>query len=88
MRDFLVQLIGLVGTLYWIILLARAFLPLMGMDNWNPLFRFIFDVTEPVLAPLRRFSVVGMWDLSPVVAMIILTIAQQLLIGFVMSAFR
>ena len=88
MRDFVIQLISLVTYLYWILLIARAFLPLMGMNTWNPLFRFVFDVTEPVLAPLRRFSVVGMWDLSPVVAIILLTIVQQLLISFIMGVLR
>ena len=88
MRDFLILFINLLVQAYWILLLARAFLPLMGMDNWNPLFRFIFSVTEPVLAPLRRFSVVGMWDLSPIVAIILLTIVQQLLNGLVMSSLR
>lgn len=88
MRDFLILFINLLVQAYWILLLARAFLPLMGMDNWNPLFRFIFNITEPVLAPLRRFSVVGMWDLSPIVAMILLTIIQQLLNGLIMSSLR
>jgi YggT family protein len=33
----------------------------------NPIVRFLVDVTEPVLAPIRRFTMIGMIDLSPLV---------------------
>ena len=38
------------------------------VDMSNPLVRFLFDVTEPLLAPIRRFALVGQIDLSPMVA--------------------
>ena len=46
----------------------------------NALFRgrsALIYITEPVLAPIRRFTRMGMIDLSPMVAIILLSIFQQ-----------
>jgi YggT family protein len=85
MAGFLVQFINLLVSFYSLIIIARVFLPLVGADPLNPVVRFIFDVTEPVLAPLRRYTVVGMWDLSPVVALVLLTVIQQLVVSLVLG---
>ena len=88
MAGFLVQFINLFVSLYSFIIIARVFLPLVGADPLNPIVHFIFDVTEPVLAPLRRYTMVGMWDLSPVVVLILLTVFQQVLVTLVLGALR
>ena len=84
MAGFLVQFINLFVSFYSLIIIARVFLPLVGADPQNPIIRFIFDVTEPVLAPLRRYTVVGMWDLSPVVVLVLLTVVQQAVVTLVL----
>jgi len=88
MAGFLVQFINLFVSLYSFIIIARVFLPLVGADVSNPIVRFIFDVTEPVLAPLRRYTMVGMWDLSPVVVLILLTVLQQVMVTLVLGTLR
>ena len=88
MAGFLVQFINLFVSFYSLIIIARVFLPLVGADPRNPIIRFIFDVTEPVLAPLRRYTRVGMWDLSPVVALVLLTVVQQVVVTFVLGLLR
>jgi YggT family protein len=88
MAGFLVQFINLFVSFYSLIIIARVFLPLVGADPLNPIIRFIFDVTEPVLAPLRRYTVVGMWDLSPVVALVLLTVVQQVVVTLVSGLLR
>jgi YggT family protein len=85
MAGFFVQFINLFVSFYSLIIIARVFLPLVGADPLNPIIRFIFDVTEPVLAPLRRYTVVGMWDLSPVVALVLLTVVQQVVVSLVLG---
>ena len=40
------------------------------LNHSNPLVRFLFEVTEPILAPIRRFAMVGAIDLSPMVVLI------------------
>lgn len=85
MAGFLVQFINLFVSFYSLIIIARAFLPLVGADPSNPIIRLVFDVTEPMLAPLRRYTVVGMWDLSPVVALVLLTVLQQVVVSLVLG---
>jgi YggT family protein len=84
----LVQVIDAAISLYSLAIIARAFLPLVGADLSNPIVRFIFDITEPVLAPLRRFTIVGMWDLSPVAAIVLLMIVRQVLTVLAVGALR
>ncbi len=84
----LVQLIQMLFSVYSFIIIARTFLSMVGMDYYNPVMRFIYDITEPLLAPIRRYTVFGMWDLSPIVALILLTIVQQIVITVVLNALR
>lgn len=59
---------------------ARAAASWFVRDGGGSIMRFLFDVTEPVLAPLRRFmpSAMGM-DFSPMVAILGLYLLRQLL---------
>ncbi len=72
----LVRLINTLITLYSFIIIARAFLSLAGTDMYNPIIRFIYQITEPILAPLRRYTVFGMLDFSPLAALILLSLVQ------------
>lgn len=82
----LVPIIQMLFSVYSFIIIARAFLSMAGMDYYSPVMRFIYEITEPLLAPIRRYTVVGMWDLSPIVALILLTIVEQILIALVLGA--
>ena len=42
----------------------------------NPLREAVIRITEPILAPIRRYARIGVVDLSPMVAIIILSIIQ------------
>ncbi len=45
----------------------------VGMDTRNPVVIFLHEITEPILAPIRRFiPPLAMLDLSPVMAIILL----------------
>ena len=43
----------------------------------NPLRSILIQITEPVLAPIRRYARIGMIDLSPMVAIFILVIIRN-----------
>lgn len=47
----------------------------------NPLRDAVIRTTEPILAPIRRYARVGMLDLSPMIAIIVLSIIQRGLSG-------
>ncbi|HEX7767738.1 MAG TPA: YggT family protein [Nitrospira sp.] len=63
--------------LYMWIIIARALISWVNPDPWNPIVQFLDRATEPVLAPIRRWmgSRMGI-DLSPIIAILILTFLQ------------
>jgi YggT family protein len=46
----------------------------------NPIVTIVYQITEPILAPLRRFTTFGMIDFSPFVALIGLQMLEQFLV--------
>jgi YggT family protein len=78
----LAEMVRLVGLLYVIAIFLRLFLPFFGFGYTSPFFRFLFAITEPLLKPLRRFLIFGMFDFSPIVAMFLV----QLLVGLIANA--
>jgi uncharacterized protein YggT (Ycf19 family) len=72
------ELIRLIGLLYVVAIFLRFFMPFFGVGYRNKFFHFLFVITEPILKPLRRFFVAGMFDFSPIVAMFVV----QILTGF------
>ena len=61
------------GVLFFMaLLLVRFLMPMLGVGYSNRFFRFAYQLTEPLLKPLRRYLVVGAFDLSPMVLIIVL----------------
>jgi YggT family protein len=72
--------IDLLVNLYMVVLLARVLLPIFGISPFHPMMRVMYRLTEPVLAPIRAILPrAGMFDLSPLAAMILLTVLQSIL---------
>ncbi|GAB4328015.1 MAG: hypothetical protein Kow00117_14650 [Phototrophicales bacterium] len=77
-------LIVLLLQLYSFILFARILLSWFpNVDYSNPIVRFLHDVTEPVLQPVRnflqqQFPDMGPFDFSPIVVFIGIWILQSL----------
>lgn len=65
-----------------LLILARivlSFLPLfMRIDPYNPIVRFINEMTEPMLAPFRRIvPPVGGVDFSPLLLFVVLELIER-----------
>lgn len=84
----IVRLLSLALTIFWVLLLARVVLSWLEMFGvripisgpWRSIADLLNDVTEPVLRPLRKIvPPAGMFDLSVVVAFIIVIVLQQAL---------
>jgi len=59
----------------------RAIVSWFALDPRNPLIQVLDQITEPILSPLRRVVPrVGMIDITPLVAIIILQFLSQALI--------
>jgi len=86
------QLIGVVRLIfevYSFILLARVLLSWVQVDPYNPIVRVLHQLTEPVLAPIRRLlPQTGPMDFSPIVAFVALIILERLVISLLASNLR
>ena len=72
---------GLV-SIYIMLVFVRIILSYTTLGYRNRVMRFLMNVTEPLLGPLRRIvPTVGMFDISPLVAFIILWILQVAIAG-------
>ncbi len=73
------------GEIYVIILFLRAILSWFPYDPTSPLNavrRVVFAITEPVLAPFRRFiPPIGMIDISFIVAILVVQLFVQNVLG-------
>lgn len=74
--DFVITFIN---VLVWVLIagiFARVLLswiPMGGGSQLNPLVAIVYQITEPILAPLRRIIPrIGIFDLTPTIAIIIL----------------
>lgn len=69
--------------IYEIILLIRILLSWIAPNPAHPFVQIIYQITEPVLAPIRRvlpMSGFG-FDFSPVIVFIIIELLKRLLLG-------
>src|SRR5215471_9583285 len=75
---------GLLEFYFWIVLIS-ALLSWVNPDPHNPIVRFLYSVTEPVLYWMRRrlpFLIIGNVDLSPLVLLLgIRYIGQYFVVG-------
>lgn len=82
----LATIINVVFQLLWWAILIRvllSWLPMAGIriDPYNPIIRVLYSITDPILEPLRRYTTVGMIDLSPIVALFALDIIRRILLS-------
>ena len=75
-----IQLIDLFLTIYIWIIIARAIISWVNPYPYHPLIRFLYRVTEPVLAPVRRIipPIAGI-DISPVIVIFVIFFIQNFL---------
>lgn len=87
MASVLLRLLNLSFTLYSLAIIARTLLPWLRISPYHPAMRFLIQITEPMLAPLRRYirPVRGL-DFTPMVALLILWALEQLLRTLLVTA--
>jgi YggT family protein len=84
----LITLTNVVIQVFILALLVRALLSWVHVDPYHPLVRFLYNVTEPVLEPIRRILPrTGMFDFSPLVAIIAALALQRLLTILILVLF-
>lgn len=69
-------------VLIWLIII-RCLLSFIRHDPRQPVFRFIYDVTEPVMRPFARLvPPVGGIDFSPILVIMVLDLVWKLIHQF------
>lgn len=81
---FLVDVVQIVFRIMELLVLARVILSWIPLPRGNALTEFIYDVTEPVLAPFRRLLPMGQLDFSPFLALIVLGLVESLVVRVVL----
>ncbi|MFN3974777.1 MAG: YggT family protein [Dehalococcoidia bacterium] len=78
MKQALAQFIFYLTTALYVAILVRVILSWFPIGGNNPIVAFVYQVTEPILAPIRRIVPrIGVIDLSPLIAIIILVLIQR-----------
>src|SRR4030065_1190527 len=76
------QVLDIILNIYtWIIIIA-ALISWVNPDPYNPIVRFLYSVTEPVLRHVRRLFRLGFAgiDISPVIVIFIIYFIRRFLI--------
>ncbi|HLC16177.1 MAG TPA: YggT family protein [Thermodesulfovibrionia bacterium] len=72
----------------WIIIIA-SLITWVNPDPYNPIVRFLYKATEPVLKPIRRRLNLGIGiDISPVIVILIIIFLQSFLIKTLVETAR
>ncbi|NLS78425.1 MAG: YggT family protein [Chloroflexi bacterium] len=85
-------LISFVNVLFWLMNLAvflRVVLSWLNPNpyNPNPLVSLIYQITNPILEPLRRIvPMVGPLDITPIVALFLLAMLQRIILSLLTAA--
>jgi YggT family protein len=79
----LASILDLALTVYMWVIIARALLSWVNPDPYNPIVRFLYNVTEPVLGWIRRRVplIFGGLDLSPLLVLLAIIFLQRFLVS-------
>lgn len=78
--DTILSVLGYLLQLYSLVLLGRVLISWVDPTMGNPISQFLYQATEPVLAPIRRIlPPTGPMDLSPLILFILLEVLSRIL---------
>ncbi len=78
METVLVNFVRLLATVIWLLLIARVLLSWVNPTGGGGLTAFIYQATEPILAPIRRLlPPTGGIDWSPLIAMLLVGVVVR-----------
>lgn len=76
------QLIDFALTAYMWIIIGRAVISWVNADPYNPIVRFLYEATEPLLGRIRRALPINMGgiDFSPLILIMAIMFLQSFLV--------
>lgn len=83
---WLYTFINILFTVLELAILARVVLSWFRVAPYHPAVAFLYQITEPILRPLRQvIPPLGMIDISPIVALILMDIVRQIIRAIVLA---
>lgn len=77
-------LIDFISILFWLLNMAifvRVLMSWINVSQYSTFVSIIYQITDPILEPLKRvIPPIGMMDITPIVAMILLDIVRRILL--------
>ena len=80
--EALARIIDMGLTLYMCLIIIRALISWVNPDPYNPIIRFLYNVTEPVLYQVRRLipiKGIGI-DFSPIIVILVIVFLQSFIV--------
>ena len=86
---YLANIVRLIFSIYIILIFVRIIISWLRPNVFNPIIRFIYQLTDPYLKIFARirFLRFGYLDLSPIVAFYVLYLLQELLYKTLLSGY-
>lgn len=82
MSSFLVTFISLLFNVLLFAILGRVLVSWIDPLGNMRISQILREITEPILAPIRSvLPTIGMFDLSPLVAILLIQLLQNLILG-------
>lgn len=88
-RELLLAVAWLVEYILWAymwVVIIRALISWVSPDPGNPFVRVLYEITEPVLRPIRRRLPMTGIDLSPVIVILAIMFLQRFLVPVLETA--
>ncbi len=76
------QILNVVLDIYFWVIIIAAVVSWVSPDPYNPIVRFLYAVTEPVLRPIRRLIGfrLGPVDISPMIVILVIIFIQMFMV--------
>lgn len=89
MSGLLIQIVNIAfSVLIWMVII-RCLLSFIPHNPYQSIIRFVYEVTEPIMAPFRRLvPMLGGLDLSPIVVVLALEVVRWAVIQVILMIFR
>ena len=83
MTELFLRFANILISVLWVVIIARvlvSWIPIGPDSPLIPVVRVVYQISEPILGPIRRaLPSMGMLDLSPMIAILLLWIVQTIL---------
>jgi len=84
----LIKIVQVAFNVLTYLVIARILLSFIRHNPYQPVIRFIYEITEPIMAPFRRLiPPVGGIDFSPIILFFVIRLVEGLVIDIIRIIF-